>query len=625
MRASLIILIVAIAAGLGAAGEPPSPPAPPSPPSPSSSKSFQVYRAVQFDVIDDKYGSRVSTMELKASANPGIMQPKLSKNGKKKKKFPPLNRKCVVVTMKEATKELLAHLVDARRVGGLLIVVPKDSSKVSKDTLKNWETLEEWIRSHELKVPIFFTEESAHASRIVDFVQTSSSAKSSDDYLLKVNTRASKKIQTPTLQNVQGWIAGESKDVDSEHLPTIAVVGHYDSFGVVPGLAKDSGTSAVAVLELARMFAKAYKKQKGEYNLLFVLTAGGHMNFAGARDWLEMLDVQLMDSIDFVVCLDDLSTSNALHLHYSKNPQDTTMKRISTAFETASSTNGAKLTLHRKKIQLKNPHLAWQHEQFAMKRIVGVTLSSHATPAKLFARSSHFQKTIKPKDFSQLISTVADAIASFVYPPNTVVEEIEVEEEAEIEVEEQVEVEVEGEDDATSEEKNTGKKNKKNKKNKKKMKTVTRTVKKKIKKMIKKQVKKETQNDISLKVDATYISTWSRYMRQRARVGPFMSADNAADLEKALRSSVKETSLQKFVLEQSGVTNFVFYDNSEGTMSAYLVKGIEFDLKMTLLTFAYLGSLWLYIVVLKEGWAGARSKLPLSIRKFVPKGQQQKK
>ena len=68
------------------------------------------------------------------------------------------------------------------------------------------------------------------------------------------------------------------------------------------------------------------------------------------------------------------------------------------------------------------------------------------------------------------------------------------------------------------------------------------------------------------------------------------------------------------------VTNFVFYDNAEGMMSAYLVKGIMFDLYMTLMIFAYLGALWLYILILREGWVGARLKLPKGLRKFFPKG-----
>jgi len=206
---------------------------------------------------------------------------------------------------------------------------------------------------------------------------------------------------------------GETKGITSEHLPTIAVVGHYDSFGMVPGLATGGGDGAVVVLELARMFAKLYKKKKGNYHLLFLLTGTGHMNYAGTRHWLEQLDIQLMDSIDFVICLDDLDYISSgvadadadadagaqLYLHYSKNPTNSLMKSLLNSFaasstsSTTSSTSSSTITLHqqRKKIQLQNPHLAWQHEQFALKRIVGVTLSSRSTPTTLFGRrSNHF-------------------------------------------------------------------------------------------------------------------------------------------------------------------------------------------------------------------------------------------
>ena len=529
----------------------------------SNSQDFLVHRAIQFDVNDASYGSRSSVMELKAATNPGILQPKLKKNGKPKK-FKQLNRKCVVVTMKEATKELLEHLIDTRRVGGLLIVVPEDTTSLSTDVLNNWRILESWIISRELKVPLFFTIESTQSTRVIDFIEKSK--KSSDDYLLKVRTKASKKMNAPSLQNVQGWIAGESKDVDSEHLPTIAVIGHYDSFGIAPGLAKGGGSQAVAVLELARLFSKAYKKEKGEYNLLFVLTAGGHMNYAGARDWLEMLDVSLMDSIDFVICLENLdAATNELHLHHSKNPNDKIMKRISTAFENSIKNQKNKknkkntLTLHRKKIQIKNPHLAWQHEQFAMKRIVGVTLSSSATPSKLFARSSHFVENKSVKQLSNIITVIANAISSIVYSPIYGTEEIEVEQVVEIDVEESREVEDDSEEDSETDPKKDPKKDqkkdqKKTKKSKKtkKMKTVTRIVKKKVKKMIKKTVEKQQARKVSLKVDETYVATWSKYMSKRARVAPFMSKDNAVDLEKALKSSLKETSLQTFVLEETG-------------------------------------------------------------------------
>ena len=178
-----------------------------------ASKSFRVHRAVQFDLDGSQFGSRVSTLELKARSNPGITIPKLSKDGKKKRKLPPLNRQCVVVTMKEATKELIEHLVDARRVGGLLVIIPAedaaDAEEQDATTLKNWRALETWITSRELKVPIYFTVESEHTPHLVDLASSTGMQSGGADYLLKASVGPSKKISSSIVQNVQGWVGGE--------------------------------------------------------------------------------------------------------------------------------------------------------------------------------------------------------------------------------------------------------------------------------------------------------------------------------------------------------------------------------------------------------------------------------
>ena len=122
---------------------------------------------------------------------------------------------------------------------------------------------------------------------------------------------------------------------------------------------------------------------------------------------------------------------------------------------------------------------------------------------------------------------------------------IEVEEEVEVEVEEQVEVDIEDDDDDDDNEEEAEKKKKKKKKKKtKKTKMITKIIKKKI----------ETthvdpnENMNLLKVDDTYINTWSTYFQQHARVAPYLSSNTANDLEKAFKfSNVKETSVQTFV------------------------------------------------------------------------------
>ena len=58
----------------------------------------------------------------------------------------------------------------------------------------------------------------------------------------------------------------------------------------------------------------------------------------------------------------------------------------------------------------------------------------------------------------------------------------------------------------------------------------------------------KVKNLFKVKVDDTYINTWSTYFRQHARVAPYLSSNTANDLEKAFKfSNVKETSVQAFV------------------------------------------------------------------------------
>jgi len=53
-----------------------------------------------------------------------------------------------------------------------------------------------------------------------------------------------------------------------------------------------SGSGAVALLELARMFARLYGdfRTQGSANLLFLLTSAGRLNYAGDKQWLSTVD-----------------------------------------------------------------------------------------------------------------------------------------------------------------------------------------------------------------------------------------------------------------------------------------------------------------------------------------------
>ena len=61
------------------------------------------------------------------------------------------------------------------------------------------------------------------------------------------------------------------------------------------------------------------------HNLLFLLSGGGKLNYAGTKRWLEEhLDMDttsdILANVDFVLCLDSLGKS-PLKLHVSKPPK----------------------------------------------------------------------------------------------------------------------------------------------------------------------------------------------------------------------------------------------------------------------------------------------------------------
>ena len=260
-------------------------------------------------------------------------------------------------------------------------------------------------------------------------------------------------------------------------LPTIAIVAHWDTFGAAPdgaGSGADgNGSGVVGVLELARIFARLYgngnnggsqdKDAHAPYNLLFLLSAGGHLNYAGSREWLQAADERILDSLEFVLCLDSIGShggshgggkgnaaaaaaeseaeaeaeaaavaSSPLYLHVSKpKEKDALTRRVYGAFEATAAAMGVAFELVHKKIDVsRREALAWEHEQFALHRLLAATLSHRRSPvggsSSLFDRAAMKASSSRKNNngngvgvdvalLARNIKFVAESVAQLVY------------------------------------------------------------------------------------------------------------------------------------------------------------------------------------------------------------------
>ncbi|KAF4362437.1 hypothetical protein G4B88_002066, partial [Cannabis sativa] len=157
-----------------------------------------------------------------------------------------------------------------------------------------------------------------------------------------------------------------------------------------------NGSGAVALLEIARLFFILYSNPntRGSYNLLFGLTSGGPYNYNGTQ---ESVDQRLRESIDYAICLNSVgSWDNELWIHVSKPPENTYIKQIFESFSNVAKELGVKVGLKHKKINISNPRVAWEHEQFSKLRVTAATISKlSAAPELNFVNETSIIKSVK--------------------------------------------------------------------------------------------------------------------------------------------------------------------------------------------------------------------------------------
>ncbi|KAJ6671747.1 NICALIN [Salix viminalis] len=507
-----------------------------------------VYRLIQYDISGVPFGSRFATLNHHAGSlhfAPGA----------------DLSRTVLVIPVRELNITFVKEYISQRKpLGGLLFLLPqmfnfgnREAATEGKYQVREKELmntvlaeLERLLIHANIPYPVYFAFEDDDIDAVLADVKRSDvsgqpATATTGGYKLVVSAPEPKKIVSPSITNIQGWLPGLKADGDPNQLPTIAIVASYDTFGTAPALSVGSdsnGSGVVALLELARLFSLLYSnpKTRGRYNLLFGLTSGGPYNYNGTHKWLRSFDQRQRESIDYAICLNSIgSWDNELWIHVSKPPENAFIKQIFEGFSTVAEELGFEVGLKHKKINISNPRVAWEHEQFSKLRVTAATLSELSAAPELLestgglSDSRHF---INETAIVRSIKLVAESIARHIYGRQG------------------------------------------------------------------KNIQIFADNT-SLAVNSPYIRSWVDLLSKTPRVAPFLSKNDpfVTALKKELEDHTREVNVHHEVLDGM----FTLYDSTKAKLNIYQVASVTFDLLLLLVLGSYLITLFTFLVITTRG------------------------
>ncbi|XP_051134370.1 uncharacterized protein LOC127253698 [Andrographis paniculata] len=510
-----------------------------------------VYRLVQYDLAGVPFGSRLAALNHHAGSSFFSSSSSAAAD---------LSRTVLILPVRELNLTFIKEYIGQRKpLGGLLLLLPSifnphnwdhnsdnevDSANgVTKSMLTE---LEQLLIHANIPYPVYFGFEDPNVISVLADVKKNDvtgqpATATTGGYKLVVATPEPKKIASPTITNIQGWLPGLKADGDSSQLPTIAIVASYDTFGAAPALSVGSdsnGSGVVSLLEIARLFSILYSspKTRGKYNLLFALTSGGPYNYNGTHKWLRSLDQRLRETIDYAICLNSIgSARNELWMHVSKPPDNVYIKQIFEGFTSVSEELGLKVGLKHKKINISNPRVAWEHEQFSRLRVTAATLSELSSAPDFLESTgglSDSRHEVDEASIRQNVKLVAESLARHIYGLEG----------------KNVDIFADG---------------------------------------------------TSLSVNPYYIHSWLQYLSRTPRVAPFLSKNDPLimALKKELAEHTMDVTVQQEVLE--GL--LTFYDSTSSRLHIYQVASVTFDLLLLLVLGSYLITLFSFLVITTRG------------------------
>lgn len=392
-----------------------------------AASELDVHRLAHFELGGTTHGSKQAslTMDARGPSSSHVL------------------RKTVVAEMHSLSVARLRELL-GQGMGGLLLLLPPNPASLQQVQRESMLALEEELLNSELEVPVYFAEETPELAELyTTLLQEGSGSEaassafsaltqsvSNSGYQLVVSTSTPQPIKEQGVVSLSGTLPGSvSASADSDNIPSILVVAHYDSAGAAPGLAQgaDSNGSGVGMLlELARMFSSIYSSSRSHppMSLVFLLSGGGKINYSGTKRWLEEhLDMDttsdVLANVDLVLCLDSLAKSSAMKLHVSKPPKEGSAgDRFLKNLESVTKVLHPEVTpvqMVHKKINLGDSTLAWEHERFSIRRLPAFTLSALDTPLAA-ERATILDTEASEENLATSTRLVGEALACSIFP-----------------------------------------------------------------------------------------------------------------------------------------------------------------------------------------------------------------
>ncbi|KAL7226207.1 hypothetical protein ACSBR1_021356 [Camellia fascicularis] len=505
-----------------------------------------VYRLIQYDLAGAPFGSRLASLNHHAGSS--LFAPGTD-----------LSRTVVMIPVREVNVTFIREYIGQRRpLGGLIFLLPRMFSPENKDSMDEGDQnfgkemkdilveLERLLIHANIPYPVYFAFEDDNIIAVLADVKKNDvtgqpATATTGGYKLVVSAPEPRKLASPTITNIQGWLPGLKADGDSNQLPTIAIVASYDTFGAAPALSVGSdsnGSGVVVLLEIARLFSHLYSnpRTRGRYNLLFGLTSGGPYNYNGTHKWLRSFDQRLRESIDYAICLNSIgSWDNEMWIHVSKPAENAYIKQIFEGFSNVAEELGLQVGLKHKKINISNTRVAWEHEQFSRLRVTAATLSELSVAPELLESTGglfdnrHF---VNEAAIVRSVKLVAESLARHIYGQQG------------------------------------------------------------------KNIKIFADNS-SYAVNPSYIVSWLDLLSRTPRVAPFLSKNDPLimALKKELADHTVDVNLQHEVLDGM----FTFYDSTRSRLNIYQVASVTFDLLLLLVLGSYLIILFSFLVITTRG------------------------